>query len=515
MAAFMLHLLLLLWSVACSAKATPPHIIMIVADDLGFDDVSFHGSQQFPTPAIDALAREGVMLNNYYVQPICTPTRSSLMTARYPIHTGMQHNVIMGPAPYGLGLDEKLLPQYLKQLGYSTHAVGKWHLGFFEVEYTPLHRGFDTYFGLYTGKEDYFSHIDDEGKGYVGLDLRNGAELATNYTNHYNTELFTSKAVDIITAHNSSTPLFLYLAHTAVHSANPSDPLQAPQHLVDRFQNIKDPSRRIFAAMATSLDESVANVTDALNRTGLWNDSIVIFTTDNGGPDQVDRNVACNWPLKGGKYTLWEGGVRGAACINSPLIEKPNRVSMDMMHVTDWLPTLVHVAGGNATKMAPDGKTLDGVNMWNSISEGVASPRTEILLNIDGKTAGLRVSDYKLVVGQSNSSWNPPASETEPQAASARSHSGPGVVICGQRPVNATECNAVKSPCLFNIHLDPCEYNNLANEMSDKVDEMMERLHQYNMTAVPPRNKPYDEMSNPKLHGGAWTPWMNKTNSSN
>jgi arylsulfatase A-like enzyme len=487
-----------------------PNIVLIVADDLGWDDISFHGSKQIPTPAIDELAHSGVMLNNYYVQPICTPTRSCFMTGRHPIHTGMQSGVIMGQDPYGLGLDEKLLPEYLKELGYSTHGIGKWHLGFFEVEYTPTYRGFDSFFGYWTGKEDYYTHIDNEGSGYIGYDYRDNLSIADNYRGQYNTELFTQRAINVIENQDPSQPFFLYLAHEAVHSANPSDPLQAPQYLIDKFGYIENKQRQIFAAMVTSLDQSVRNVTDALKTNGLWNNSVIVFTTDNGGPAYFDANIACNMPLRGRKAQLWEGGVRGTACVYSPLIENKQQVSMEMMHATDWLPTFVHLAGGNASDMKPKDKTLDGYNIWETISTGAQSPRTEVLHNILGKSAALRVGDYKLLVNVENSTWYPLPTVSDAVSGWDRAY-GNGVVYCGSRPVNATDCDSHKSPCLYNINSDPCEYNNLAPMMQFKVDELMKRLQDYNATYVPPRNKPADPQSNPSLHGGVWSPWRNFT----
>ncbi|GFR70811.1 arylsulfatase [Elysia marginata] len=226
-----------------------PHIIVIVADDLGYNDVSFHGSDQIPTPNIDFLGYNGVILNNYYVSPICTPTRSALMTGRHPIHTGMEHNVIVGSMPYGLPLNETVLPQYLNQLGYQSHIVGKWHLGMFKWEYTPLYRGFKSHMGYYQGCEDYYTHTY-EGKDYIqwGLDFRRDKQLLWNCTGLYSTTLFRDEAVRIINQHNESEPLFLYLPFQAVHSGNGNGVhLQAPKSYIDKFSYIQNKDRRTYA----------------------------------------------------------------------------------------------------------------------------------------------------------------------------------------------------------------------------------------------------------------------------
>ncbi|CAB4024043.1 arylsulfatase B-like isoform X1, partial [Paramuricea clavata] len=303
-----------------SPAYTKPHIIMVVADDLGWDDVSFHGSNQIPTPTLDRLAKEGVVLNNYYVSPLSTPSRAAFMTGKYASHLGLQHDDFHNQQPSGLPLSESLLPNRLRELGYSAHGVGKWHLGFFSKEYTPTFRGFDSYFGFWTDTEDYYSHVSYD-NGY-GLDLRRDLQLVYNESGSYSTELFTKEAKTIIKNYDNKKPLFLYLAHQAVHVGNGDDPLQVPEKYVKQFAGIKDVSRRRFAGMVATIDESLKDLTDALTAKGMMQNTIIVFTTDNGGAaGGYDNSAGSNYPLRGSKNTFWEGGVRGVGFVYSPLLK--------------------------------------------------------------------------------------------------------------------------------------------------------------------------------------------------
>ncbi|KAK6181015.1 hypothetical protein SNE40_008962 [Patella caerulea] len=528
-------------------SAQKPNIILIVADDLGYDDVSFHGSNQIPTPNIDSLANKGILLNNYYVQPICTPTRSALMTGRHPIHTGMQHSVIVGDQPYGLPLTETIMPQYFNKLGYSSHIVGKWHLGFFAKEYTPLYRGFKSHLGYWLGAEDYFDHTAEANTNQYGLDFRANMSVLSSENGTYSTELFTNEAVKLITNQNVSEPLFLYLPFQAVHSGNLDEhPLQAPQEYIDRFPNIQNMNRRTFAGMVSALDDGVGAVVEALSTKGMLNNSIIVFTTDNGGPSNgFDGNAASNFPLRGLKATLWEGGVRGDGLIYSPLLQNSQYVSEHMMHVCDWLPTLYRAAGGDPTTM----KNLDGYDMWDVLTNNQQnSPRKEILHNIDptSKQAAIRVGDYKLLsgeVGVTYADWYPPYQVDEDSynlhvdnykgqhtykniGQSTYKNSGHSkdvvemsisenklkavAVNCGPKPANAsTNCRPLTSPCLYHIPSDPCEYNNIADSNKDIVIQLLQRLQELSYTMVPPGNKPEDPRGDPKYHNGIWQPWIN------
>lgn len=242
------------------------------------------------------------------------------MTGKYPIHTGMQHTVLYAAEPRGLPLTEKILPQYLGDLGYVNHCVGKWHLGHFKKEYTPLHRGFKSHIGYWTGHHDYFDHTAYEHEQW-GFDIRRNMDVAFDLHGQYTTDIITSESVRIIHSHNTSNPLFLYVSHAAVHSGNPYNPLPAPDSTTSKFSQITDYNRRKYAgekillsstfqivfyifvpllAMMTHLDHSVGAIVHALAGANMLKNSIIVFSTDNGGPAEgFNLNAASNYPLRG------------------------------------------------------------------------------------------------------------------------------------------------------------------------------------------------------------------------
>ncbi|CAJ1073030.1 arylsulfatase I-like [Xyrichtys novacula] len=348
-----------------------PHILFILTDDQGFNDIGYH-NPNIKTPTLDKLAAEGVKLENYYVQPICTPSRSQLMTGRYQIHTGLQHSIIRPRQPSCLPLHMDTLPERLREAGYTTHMVGKWHLGFYRKACLPTRKGFDTFFGSLTGSVDYYSYGSCDGPGLCGYDLHDDESVAWGQEGKYSTTLFTQRARKILETHDpSDRPLFLLLSLQAVHT-----PLQTPKSYIYPYRDMANVARRKFAAMVSTVDEAVHNVTYALRKYGYYRNSVIIYSTDNGAQPFTGGS---NWPLRGRKGTYWEGGVRGVAFVHSPLLRRRRRVSNALLHITDWFPTLVGLAGGNISQS----RGLDGFDVWPTISEGKESPRQEILHNID------------------------------------------------------------------------------------------------------------------------------------
>jgi arylsulfatase A-like enzyme len=380
--------LALLAPIAAHAQtARKPHILYIIADDLGFADVGFR-SPEIATPTIDQLAREGAELQQFYVQPMCTPTRAALMTGRYPMRYGLQSFVILPEQSYGIPLDEKLLPQILKEAGYSTAIIGKWHLGHADRKLWPKQRGFDYQYGALIGEIDYNTH-----KVHGVTDwYRNNRKLDEP---GYVTTLLGKDAVRHIRQHDPAKPLFMYLAFTAPHT-----PFQAPKAYVDRFASIADPNRRTYAAMINAMDEQIGAVLAELSRKGMREDTLVIFHSDNGGvtsatfAGQIETKgqlPARNTPLRNGKGSLDEGGTRAVALANWPGRIKPGKVDQPM-HVVDMLPTLAGRAGASLSGTKP----LDGVDVWQTLSLGAPSPRTEIVYNVEMFRAALRQGDWKL-----------------------------------------------------------------------------------------------------------------------
>lgn len=496
---------------------------------------------QIPTPNIDLLASSGVVLNNYYVSPICSPSRAALLTGLYPIHTGMQEGVIAADEPYGLPLNFHTMGDHFRKLNYSTHIVGKWHQGYFRKEYLPTHRGFDSFFGYLTGQEDYYERIGGDVVPGYDFFIDNHTGNVKDYKGQYSTDMYTDRVVDLIHKHteDDSKPFFIYMAHQSVHGGGAfKDSLQPPKRFEDKFTYIKNPRRRKFAGMVAALDESVGRVFKALNDSGQLDNTIIFFSNDNGGADGgsdgsfTDGSFGTNRPLKGGKYTLWEGGVRGTSFLwSSTHIKKPY-VNGNLMHISDVLPTLFHAVGGDIHMLGQ----IDGINQWESIlNKNSTPPRNHLLHNIDRHLYqywAVRYENFKLTGGTifngHHDNWySAPgqADEHPPKGICYECtetysilhqrglfHKALNLTInCGTKS-NHSECNSKsideKHACLFDIHNDPCEFNNIAEKHPDIVHKLFQLKADYDKHYAKPENKPSDPKSDPRKHGGFWQPWI-------
>ena len=364
----------------------PPNILLIMVDDLGWGDVGWNNPIMADvTPTLDKLAKNGVILSQYYVQQVCTPSRVALMTGMYPFHIGHQKQTIKPLMPTGLTLNRTLLPEQLSRLGYKTHMVGKWHLGFCRWEYTPTMRGFHSFFGFYTGAGGHFSHI--RGKGY---DFRRNTRPLPNVRGVYSTSLLTDKAVDIIEKNNyKKDPLFLYLSFQAVHA-----PLEVPDKYLSIVKSTGNKVRDVYRAMVYAVDEGVGRIVRTLKRVGEWRNTVLVFTTDNGGAVSKGGN---NHPLRGTKGTLFEGGTRGVAFISGGRIARSGVVSSDLVHITDWYPTILAAAGDSEADTG-----IDGINQWGVIDRGEEGTRKEMVYNLKIKPlqGAIRMGKYKLMFSQ-------------------------------------------------------------------------------------------------------------------
>ncbi|MBR5410261.1 MAG: sulfatase-like hydrolase/transferase [Clostridia bacterium] len=413
-----------------------PNVIIILTDDQGYGDLGCMGAKDLKTPNLDRLAEEGVRFTSMYsASPVCSPSRASLLTGRYPGNAGVR--AILAGHRKASGLTPKVptLAAALKKEGYATGVCGKWHLGL-KPECRPNANGFDAFSGFLAGCLDYYSHIFYYGMSDGGFnpthDLwENDTEVWAN--GEYLTERITRKSVDFIRAH-ADAPFFLYVAYNAPHY-----PMHAPARYLDRFPELP-PDRRIYAAMLAAVDDGVGEIVKALGDLGLSDDTILYFQSDNG-PSRESRNWLDGTPdpyyggsaggFAGHKFSLFEGGVRVPAIIKWG-DKLPPRVVGEPLIATDVFPTVLEACGGDASQY-----TLDGKSILSLLRHGGASPHDCLFWEMEGQTA-VRRGDYKLVL-------NGRLEESEPPRA----------------PV-----------FLADLKTDPGEMRNLAEEMPDLCKEL-------------------------------------------
>jgi arylsulfatase A-like enzyme len=352
--------------------AGQPHIVYIVANDLGWKDVGYHGGRP-KTPHLDALAASGVRLERFYTLPNSTPTRAALMTGRYPMRYGLQTLSILPWSTYGLPAQERLLPQALQSAGYRTAAFGEWRLG---------HAGDHFRKTSLAGEPDWW---------------RGEQRLAQD---GYDTDLIAAEAVGYLEKHDPKQPLFMYVAFPA-----PAAPLQAPREYLDRFADVTPEEQRSYYAMVSALDDGVGAIVAALAARGMRDNTLIVFHSDNGGTvrnkydsgdGDVPVRVADNGPFRNGAGALHEGGVRVVALASWPSRIRPGIVA-ERIHVTDMYPTLLRLAGAALDRDAQV-KPIDGIDAWPVIAEARLSARQEMLVNVEEFRGAILVGNWKLIV---------------------------------------------------------------------------------------------------------------------
>ena len=339
-----------------------PNIVILFADDAGYMDFGFTGTDDLKTPRIDQLASEGVICTQGYVTAsVCSPSRAGLLTGRYQQRFG--HETNLRGKDVGLPISERTIADRLGKLGYTTCAIGKWHLGGNEEQH-PLSRGFDEFHGFLLGSRTYFSKAKKDKIDQQSL--MNGREIVPEDDNRYLTDWMAEEANTFISSH-TETPFFLYVAFNAVHT-----PMQSPPELLLEFQEIENPKRQKLAGMTLSLDLAVGSIMDTLKAKGLDENTLVFFLNDNGG---ATINASNNGPLRGMKGSKWEGGIRVPYVIRWTNHLKPGRYD-NAISSLDIAATALTLAGDTKEHMSD----LDGVNILPFITQNVKFINTYLIL---------------------------------------------------------------------------------------------------------------------------------------
>ncbi|MFI3269356.1 MAG: sulfatase-like hydrolase/transferase [Rikenellaceae bacterium] len=418
---------------SAEAAKKQPNVIVILADDLGYADVGFTGCKDIRTPNLDQLAKEGVVCTNGYANhPFSGPSRAALMSGRYPYRFGFEMNPGHDPnSMQGVPTTEKIFPQRMQEVGYKTAGFGKWHLGAAEP-LLPWNRGFDYFYGFIGGSHSYYiSKVTDPiDNGLTGAMMRNNKPETFE---GYLTRVLSAEAVKFV-EENKSDPFFIYLSYNAPHA-----PLQAPSADKARYADIKDPKRQTYAAMVDIMDEGVGDVVEALKRNKIYEDTLIFFLSDNGGPEGTSSS---NKPFKGQKGSLNEGGVHVPFLVSWPAQIKGGRVYEYPVNSIDISRTAVAVAGANATSALG----MDGV---------------DLIPFLTGKQKG---EPHDMIFWRAGNN----------ASQSAVSADGYKYLKKGKNPVE-----------IYNLREDIGETKSIAAGSADKTKKMKAAIDEWNKTNVP------------------------------
>ena len=438
------------------AASERPNIVVIVADDLGWADVGYHGGN-IDTPSLDRLAEQGVQLNRFYTTPICSPTRAALMTGRDPIRLGVAYGVIMPWDNIGVNPAEHFMPESFGAAGYQTAMVGKWHLGHAQMTYHPNERGFEHFYGHLHTEVGFYPPFANVG----GKDFQVNGVTADD--EGYETYLLADEVSRYIRERDAQKPFFVYMPFIAPHT-----PLDAPAELQEKYKDIDtdlpparsnqtDSTRRIskmlmresarpmYAAVVDGMDQAIGQVLDTLDEEGLSDNTIVLFFSDNGGA-AYSYGGADNAPLRGGKGETFEGGIRVVSLMRWPEKLQGGQIFDQVMTVMDVFPTLADAAGVDPLNTFE----FDGSSLWPSISEGATHSREDMIMFASEIPI---YGSFKLTAF--DDTWKL-VQEME------------------QDQLSTTVTNY-----LFKITDDPNEYNNLAEEHPEIVVSMSQAISEW------------------------------------
>lgn len=453
-----------------AAAAAKPHIVFMLADDFGWHDVGWHNNSEVRSPTIDALARSGVQLLRHYAYKVCCPTRSSFLSGRLPIHVNVDNT--NGVATLnGVDLRMKTIAEKLKEGGYATHAAGKWHAGGHLVGQLPLQRGFDSFAGFLQGWENHFTQQQvfppgtrpNGGQGPTPYDAGSPVDFyvdnapAYGRNGTYGAYTFTAHAVSAIKSHDVTVPFFLYMAYQNTHT-----PLQVPEHYRPAFappHNTSDKS--MIFGMVACMDESVRNITTALADRGMFERTLLVWSTDNGGHLGNGQN---NYPLRGGKTTEFDGGLRQSAFVSGGFLPPQMRgaTTNALMHICDWYATFSSLAGVDPTDVPaaagnPTVPASDGLNMWPVIAGiNTTSPRTSAALTASTVVVSAGADLWKYIAHQ-------------PQSRD-------GAWVTPEFPDGNVTIGPACQPCLFNLRADPEERHDLSQVEPELVARLSAEL---------------------------------------
>ena len=486
---------------------TKPHIVLWLVDDQGWSNVGYH-NERVITPAMDALAAEGATLDRHYTAPWCAPSRSALMTGIMP-HLGMQSIATALPEHV------TFISEVMKEAGYSTHHIGKWHLGMTRLWQYPTSRGFDTSFGFMDGQADYVTQMCQVDNGGArsswacpGIDLQSNAEPAIGRNGAFAMDWFKGAITEPIWNRADPTkPLFLFVAMQAMHTPSPGPEMLAP--LMDLYRAAGHDDTRFAEsnALITLADRVLEYTVAALQGAAMWPSTLLVHLSDNGGqvvPSAMDHlPQGSNWPLRGMKRSYFEGGVRVPAFVAGGALPMAARGKMinGYVHIADWFATLSEVAGvPHEYEAASDVLQSGSISMAAFLAAGGEGtfPRTSMTLGA-GDTAGtvnwveaIIHGEWKLINGTQPCSWTSWQGPMFPNTSST------------QNSKANKQCLHEKTAFLFNIRDDPHETTNLAEKKPEMRDLLFKRLamarHEY---VAMPRLEAADKSS--RCRPSAWS----------